>query len=127
MRARETALAGAAAVAISVILMVASSHGAPPALSAPLYVLHASPRTSFVWFPQTPRVGERVLLVSTSTGVTSPITRWARDLSGNGPLGGFVPGGPVIHTSFPTPAPHVVRLRVTTRKEHRTSTRRAFT
>jgi PKD domain len=113
MRAHKTVMAGAGAVAVSVILTVACLHGPPQAFPAPLYVLHASPRASFVWFPQTPRVGEQVLLVSTSTEQTSPITRWAWDLSDNPSFGAFVAGGPVIHTSFATPAPHVVRLRVT--------------
>jgi hypothetical protein len=115
VRARGTALAGAAALALAASLLVitAGSRGAPQASTAALYVLHAGPHASFVWFPLRPRVGEQVLLASTSTSLTTPITRWAWDLSGNGSLGAFVPGGPIIRTSFSTPAPQLVRLRVT--------------
>jgi hypothetical protein len=39
-----------------------------------------------VWFPQSPHTGESVLLVSTSTDLTSPITAYAWDLADNGPF-----------------------------------------
>jgi hypothetical protein len=112
VRGRGTVLAGAV-VLVASVPAIAGSSGAPLASQDPLYTLHAGPHASFVWFPQTPRVGEQVLLASTSTSLTTPITRFAWDLSETGNLGAFAPGTPVIRTSFPTPAPHVVRLRVT--------------
>jgi hypothetical protein len=87
----------------------------PGTASGASYVLRARPTASFVWYPHTPRVGEEVSLVSTSTDRSSAITGWAWDVSGNGSFGPFVPGGPTAVTRFPTPAPHTVRLRVTAR------------
>jgi hypothetical protein len=78
----------------------------------PLYILKAAPVPSFSWFPAFPHTNERVSLVSTSTDLTSPIRRFAWDVSDNGPFGAFVAGGPATATTFPTPASHVVRLRV---------------
>jgi hypothetical protein len=75
-----------------------------------LYKLSAYPLASFLWFPATPRTGERVSLASTSTDATSPITGFAWDLTD---LGAFQAGPPIITTTFTTPARHVVRLRVT--------------
>jgi hypothetical protein len=75
---------------------------APPALSPPLAL--------FTWFPHAPSAGETVSLVSSSTDPLSPITGFAWALSSTGD---FVPGAPVITTSFATPGNHVVRLRVT--------------
>jgi hypothetical protein len=77
------------------------------------YNLRGGPSASFIWFPQTPRVNETVSLVSTSTDFHSPIRAYAWDLSDNGPFGAFVPGAQITKTSFFTPAPHTVRLRVT--------------
>jgi hypothetical protein len=85
----------------------------PGGASAASYVLRVKPTASFVWFPHTPRVGEEVTFVSTSSDLKSAITGWAWDVSGNGSFGPFVRGGPTTATSFPTPAPHTVRLLVT--------------
>jgi hypothetical protein len=68
------------------------------------------PVASFKWFPQAPKTGESVSLVSSSTGSASPITAFAWALSSNG---AFSAGKPVLSTSFATPGRHVVRLRVT--------------
>jgi hypothetical protein len=67
------------------------------------------PVAAFTWFPRTPTVGETVSLVSSSTDPLSPITGFAWALSGTAD---FVPGPPVITTSFANPGAHVVRLRV---------------
>jgi PKD domain-containing protein len=75
--------------------------GAPPAPAPPV--------AAFTWFPHTPTVGESVSLVSSSTDPLSPITGFAWALSD---AGDFVPGAPVITTSFASPGAHVVRLRV---------------
>jgi hypothetical protein len=85
----------------------------PPATAAALYNLRGYPHASFVWFPASPHPGERISLVSTSTDATSPIVAYAWDVADDGPFGAFHPGGPATSTSFPTPASHVVRLRVT--------------
>jgi hypothetical protein len=99
-----------AALTAGVVGLVALLAGGASGAS---YVLLARPTASFVWYPHTPRVGEEVSLVSTSSDPTSAITGWAWDVSGNGSFGPFVRGGPTAVTRFPTPAPHTVRLRVT--------------
>jgi hypothetical protein len=81
---------------------------------AALYDLHANPLASFVWSPQLPKVGDNVVVTSTSSGRGSPITSYAWDFSDNGPFGRFERGGPVGSVGFVTPGPHVVRLRVGT-------------
>jgi hypothetical protein len=68
------------------------------------------PAASFAWFPPVPFVGEPVSFASNSTDALSPLTAFAWDLAGNGPLIG---GGPVLSTWFSTPGAHVVRMRVT--------------
>jgi hypothetical protein len=68
------------------------------------------PNALFTWFPRAPAVGETVSLVSSSTDPLSPIVGFAWAVSNTG---AFVPGAPVITTSFATPGGHVVRLRVT--------------
>jgi hypothetical protein len=68
------------------------------------------PAASFSWFPASPRAGEPVSLVSSSTDAFSPITGFAWSLSSGAP---FVAGKPVLATSFATPGNHVVRLQVT--------------
>jgi hypothetical protein len=80
---------------------------------AATYNLHGAPDASFLWFPTSPRVNEVISLASTSTDLSSPITSFSWDTSDNGPFGAFVVGGPIASASFATPAPHVVRLRVT--------------
>jgi hypothetical protein len=68
------------------------------------------PAASFKWFPASPRAGEPVSLVSSSTDAFSPITGFAWSLSSEAP---FFAGKPVLVTSFATPGSHVVRLQVT--------------
>jgi hypothetical protein len=68
------------------------------------------PAASFKWFPASPRVGQPVSLVSSSTDSFSPITGFAWSLSSAGP---FIGGKPILSTSFATPGTHVVRLQVT--------------
>jgi hypothetical protein len=68
------------------------------------------PAASFAWFPPAPFVGEPVSFASNSTDALSPLTAFAWDLAGNGPLIG---GGPVLGTWFSSPGAHVVRMRVT--------------
>ncbi len=72
--------------------------------------LGPAPTASFKWFPQTPRTGETVSFVSSSTDAFSAITGFAWAPSDGG---GFVAGKPVLTTAFATPGSHVVRLRVT--------------
>ena len=66
-----------------------------------------------MWSPQLPHIGDPITLTSTSSEVGSRITGYAWDFADNGPFGAFETGGPVASASFATPAPHVVRLRVT--------------
>jgi hypothetical protein len=80
----------------------------PPAASTP--ASPQQPSTSFSWLPSTPRTGETVSLLSSSTDPSSPIAGYAWDLLGTG---SFVAGQPALSTSFATPGSHVVRLRVT--------------
>lgn len=77
------------------------------------YNLRASPHASFVWSPQFPQIGEPITLTSTSTEAGGRIVRYAWDFHDNGPFGAFVEGAAIAGASFATPAPHVVRLRVT--------------
>jgi len=67
------------------------------------------PNAAFSWVPSAPVVGRSVSLVSDSTDLASPITGFAWALAPNAP---FAAGEPVLTTSFSTPGPHVVRLRV---------------
>jgi hypothetical protein len=80
----------------------------------PITVLAAPPppppAASFTWFPEIPRVGETVTLVSSSTDPSSPITTFAWGLSPTAP---FSTGRPTTTTTFSTPGAHVVRLEVT--------------
>ncbi len=68
------------------------------------------PVASFTWFPATPRVGQNVSLVSTSTDASSPLTAFEWGLGATVPL---QPGKAVLATSFAKTGPQVVRLRVT--------------
>ncbi len=77
-----------------------------------LYNIEGAPTAGFAWFPTSPHVGERVTLVSTSTDLVSPIAGFGWDLT---EVGGFTDDPPAITTVFPTPADHLVRLRVTAR------------
>jgi hypothetical protein len=67
------------------------------------------PSASFSWFPEQPRVGETVTLVSSSTDASSPITAFAWGLTATEP---FHPGRSTTTTTFATPGAHVVRLQV---------------
>jgi hypothetical protein len=51
---------------------------------------------------------------------------FAWDFADNGPFGPFVTGGPSATTAFATPAPHVVRLRVTNGEGLSTVTQRTI-
>ena len=77
------------------------------------YNLKGAPVASFVWSPQLPHIGDPITLTSTSTDLGGHIDRYAWDFADNGPFGAFEEGGPVAGASFATPAPHVVRLKVT--------------
>jgi hypothetical protein len=68
------------------------------------------PAASFTWFPSSPQVGEQVSLISSSTDTESPITAFAWALGSSSPSSA---GNPTYTTSFATPGPHVVRLKVT--------------
>lgn len=68
------------------------------------------PIASFTWFPEQPRVGETVTLVSGATDATSPITTFAWGLTATEP---FHTGHATTTTTFATPGAHVVRLQVT--------------
>jgi hypothetical protein len=101
----RTAQIGLAAICSAVV-------GASQA-SANLYNLVGSPRASFVWTPQLPQIGETITLRSTSTELGGRIAKYAWDFHDDGPFGAFEEGSPVASASFATPAPHVIRLRVT--------------
>ena len=68
------------------------------------------PSASFTWFPEQPRVGETVTLVSSATDANSPITTFAWGLTATEP---FHTGHATTTTTFSTPGAHVVRLQVT--------------
>jgi hypothetical protein len=88
-----------------------TGHSAPVTftLTAPVAGPVTPPTPAFTWFPVAPVVGQSVVLVSSSTDLSSPITSFAWDLLGNGPLKS---GGPVLSTSFPSAGDHTVRLQV---------------
>jgi hypothetical protein len=77
---------------------------------APTAITPTAPAASFRWFPTTPRVGEPVSLVSTSSAGSSPITGFAWSVDGGSSL---TPGPAVLATSFASPGPQLVRLQVT--------------
>jgi hypothetical protein len=97
-QAEQRDQAGNAGVSQAITFVVVGPPAPPP------------PAASFKWFPTSPRVGEPVSLVSTSTDSFSAIARFAWSLSSVGP---FVAGKPVLATQFATPGSHVVRLQVT--------------
>jgi hypothetical protein len=86
---------------------------AVPAATASLYNLQGTPHASFTWTPQLPQMGEPITLRSSSTELGGRIVRYAWDFHDNGPFGSFEEGAAVASASFATPAPHVIRLRVT--------------
>ncbi len=102
-----------AAILLTVPGLAPAAAGRRPARAAAEYDLKSAPSASFAWFPAQPHTGEQVTLVSTSLDRTSPITEWAWDSSSDAAFGPFVAGGPAVIASFPTPADHVIRLRVT--------------
>jgi hypothetical protein len=112
-------------MALSALVSAAAVTGAAaavvPGASASVYSLAVPPTARFAWFPSSPRVGERVTLISTSSDLVSPIVGFAWDLSDNGPFGEFQAGGPSASASFTTPSSHTVRLRVTA-ADHLSST-----
>jgi large repetitive protein len=73
-------------------------------------VTPSPPVAAFKWIPADPQTGEPVTLASSSSDGSSPITGYAWALAGNGV---FTGGEAAITTSFSTPGPHVVQLRVT--------------
>ncbi len=81
---------------------------APPIVTPEL--IPGPPTAAFTWFPPMPQTGEPVSLVSSSSDAGSPITALAWSLASSDP---FESGGTVLSTSFSTPGPHAVRLRVT--------------
>jgi uncharacterized surface protein with fasciclin (FAS1) repeats len=80
---------------------------APPVAPA---TTPSPPVAAFKWIPSNPQTGEPVTLASSSSDGSSPITGYAWALAGNGV---FTGGESTITTSFSTPGPHVVQLRVT--------------
>lgn len=72
-------------------------------------VAPSPPVAAFKWIPSNPQTGEPVTLASSSSDGSSPITGYAWALAGNG---AFTQGESTITTSFSTPGPHVVQLRV---------------
>ncbi len=80
---------------------------APVGLSVSAPTPPAPPAASFRWFPEEPRAGEAVTLVSSSTDTGSAITSYS--WSTGGP---FASGGPVLDTTFASPGPHTVRLMI---------------
>jgi hypothetical protein len=113
---KRHAARGAAVLLVVTGAIATATSGGGASAAASEYNLHGGPSASFVWFPPSPKVGEVISLVSTSVALTSPIAGYAWDVSDNGPFGAFLPGAQTMTTSFATPAPHVVRLRVTDRE-----------
>ncbi len=99
---------------VMAVVTVALGAGAANSAMGALYNLRASPVASFVWSPALPHVGDPITLSSTSLAIGSRIVRYSWDFSDNGPFGLFREGGRVASVSYATPAPHTVRLRVTT-------------
>jgi PKD domain len=97
-QAEQRDQAGNAGVSQAITFVVTAPPAPPP------------PAASFKWFPASPRVGQSVSLVSSSTDSSSPITGFAWSLSSTAP---FIAGKPVLATTFATPGSHVVRLQVT--------------
>lgn len=98
LEAQQTDAAGNVGVSAPVPITVLAPPPPPP------------PTASFTWFPEQPRVGETVTLISSATDTSSPITAFAWGLTGTEP---FHPGRSTTTTTFATPGPHVVRLQVT--------------
>jgi hypothetical protein len=113
VRGRGPGVLGATGLALFASAVAAAGTQPLRGRQSAVYNLASRPHASFVWYPASPHTGEPILLVSTSTDVTSAIVGYAWDVADNGPFGAFHAGGPAARASFPTPADHVVRLRVT--------------
>ncbi len=98
LQAQQSDEAGNVGTSAAVPITVLAPAPAPP------------PSASFTWFPEQPRVGEQVTLISSSTDTGSPITSFAWGLT---PLEPIRPGRATTTTTFSTPGAHVVRLQVT--------------
>ncbi len=94
--AKQSGEAGSLGISAPVTFTINPSQGTPPT-------------AAFTWLPTTPKTGESVSLVSSSSDPHSPIIGYAWLLTGNA----FQSSGPLITTSFSTSGPHVVKLRVT--------------
>jgi len=103
VRAEQSDSAGNVGVSATSTFVVVGPAPAPAAA-------RPAPAASFTWFPSSPRVGQTVSLVSSSTDSGSPITAFAWDLAGTG---AFVAGGPATSTTFSAAGNHRVQLRVT--------------
>jgi hypothetical protein len=69
----------------------------------------AAPTASFTWVPSSPRVGQTVSLLSSSSDLTSAIIGYAWDLTGSGT---YTTGTATNSTTFTTSGNHVVHLHV---------------
>jgi len=96
-----------------VLVGICAALAGVPGASASTYNLIGAPHAAFTWTPQLPQIGEPITLRSTSTELGGRIVRYAWDFHDNGPFGAFEEGAPLASASFATPAPHVIRLRVT--------------
>jgi PKD repeat protein len=74
--------------------------------------IHARPTAAFDVFPDTPAVGQKVVLSSYSSDPDGPLSAWAWDLDGDGAFDD-ASGPRVPDMMFTTPGPHAVALRVT--------------
>jgi large repetitive protein len=101
VRAEQSDSAGNVGVSATSTFLVVGPASAPA---------HPAPAASFAWFPSSPRVGDTVSLVSSSTDSASPITAFAWDPAGTG---AFAAGGPATSTTFSAAGNHRVQLRVT--------------
>jgi PKD domain-containing protein len=98
LRAEQSDSAGNVGVSAAIAVTVLP----PPPL--------APPAAAFAWFPASPRVGESVTFVSSSTDLAAPITAYAWSLL---PSEALRLGNPTVRTVFTTPGPHLVRLQIT--------------
>jgi hypothetical protein len=78
-------------------------------LTAPPSGRGSPPAAAFTWLPSSPRVGEVVSLLSSSSDSTSPINGYAWDLADTGV---FSAGAATNVTTFSTGGDHVVHMRV---------------
>jgi hypothetical protein len=90
----------------------AGNRGVSPAVAFTLKApgTPAPPTAAFQWFPASPRAGEAVSIVSSSTDASSPITSFAWGVGASGPLRA---GRSVLTRTFAKVGTYTVRLRVT--------------